>query len=133
MLRRPPRSTRTDTLFPYSTVFRASQRGRVGDPGDGLAAPNLAADVALVAVPAAAMHEDAAARRGDGQVGLGLAESGDVGGELGDLRAHYAQFLGALLGVRASEPPRQRLLAIGPFAGHHPPPYGRHHGWGRGG
>src|SRR3546814_1943944 len=24
MIRRPPRSTRTDTLFPYSTLFRAS-------------------------------------------------------------------------------------------------------------
>src|SRR3546814_14508026 len=27
MIRRPPRSTRTDTLFPYTTLFR-SQRGR---------------------------------------------------------------------------------------------------------
>src|SRR3546814_10197084 len=29
MLRRPPRSTRTDTLFPYTTLFR-STCGRVG-------------------------------------------------------------------------------------------------------
>src|SRR3546814_19460451 len=28
MIRRPPRSTRTDTLFPYTTLFRS---GRVGD------------------------------------------------------------------------------------------------------
>src|SRR3546814_8874752 len=31
MIRRPPRSTRTDTLFPYTTLFRSSQhhaRGR---------------------------------------------------------------------------------------------------------
>src|SRR3546814_17008949 len=26
MLRRPPRSTRTDTLFPYTTLFRSSIR-----------------------------------------------------------------------------------------------------------
>src|SRR3546814_9845534 len=26
MLRRPPRSTRTDTLFPYTTLFRSSVR-----------------------------------------------------------------------------------------------------------
>src|SRR3546814_11608804 len=26
MIRRPPRSTRTDTLFPYTTLFRAGQR-----------------------------------------------------------------------------------------------------------
>src|SRR3546814_1680394 len=31
MIRRPPRSTRTDTLFPYTTLFRSSgQRGLVG-------------------------------------------------------------------------------------------------------
>src|SRR3546814_11117704 len=27
MIRRPPRSTRTDTLFPYTTLFRSDQRG----------------------------------------------------------------------------------------------------------
>src|SRR3546814_6812900 len=34
MIRRPPRSTRTDTLFPYTTLFRslalAAQGGEVG-------------------------------------------------------------------------------------------------------
>src|SRR3546814_1153438 len=40
-LRRPPRSTRTDTLFPYTTLFRSvaerrdrSVLGRRGDPAD---------------------------------------------------------------------------------------------------
>src|SRR3546814_20813422 len=28
MIRRPPRSTRTDTLFPYTTLFRSRDRGR---------------------------------------------------------------------------------------------------------
>src|SRR3546814_4354667 len=28
MIRRPPRSTRTDTLFPYTTLFRSPVRGR---------------------------------------------------------------------------------------------------------
>src|SRR3546814_5450676 len=27
MIRRPPRSTRTDTLFPYTTLFRSHVRG----------------------------------------------------------------------------------------------------------
>src|SRR3546814_4895505 len=33
MIRRPPRSTRTDTLFPYTTLFRSSggRRGRAGN------------------------------------------------------------------------------------------------------
>src|SRR3546814_6289114 len=36
MIRRPPRSTRTDTLFPYTTLFRSKQiRGSLA--GDGLA------------------------------------------------------------------------------------------------
>src|SRR3546814_17091317 len=30
MIRRPPRSTRTDTLFPYTTLFRAVAEGRAG-------------------------------------------------------------------------------------------------------
>src|SRR3546814_19631192 len=31
MIRRPPRSTRTDTLFPYTTLFRSEDEGQ----GDG--------------------------------------------------------------------------------------------------
>src|SRR3546814_2565445 len=31
MIRRPPKSTRTDTLFPYPTLFRSPGRGRRGD------------------------------------------------------------------------------------------------------
>src|SRR3546814_7897189 len=29
MIRRPPRSTRTDTLFPYTTLFRSFQASRI--------------------------------------------------------------------------------------------------------
>src|SRR3546814_1420719 len=29
MIRRPPRSTRTDTLFPYTTLFRSGGRRRI--------------------------------------------------------------------------------------------------------
>src|SRR3546814_7391592 len=35
MIRRPPRSTRTDTLFPYTTLFRARSEVEVG-PVNGL-------------------------------------------------------------------------------------------------
>src|SRR3546814_19636730 len=35
MIRRPPRSTRTDTLFPYTTLFRSSAAGGVIDKPDG--------------------------------------------------------------------------------------------------
>src|SRR3546814_18081540 len=38
MIRRPPRSTRTDTLFPYTTLFRSEQperemAGGIAEPG----------------------------------------------------------------------------------------------------
>src|SRR3546814_2064203 len=32
MIRRPPRSTRTDTLFPYTTLFRSGQDIRAAQP-----------------------------------------------------------------------------------------------------
>src|SRR3546814_5162977 len=32
MIRRPPRSTRTDTLFPYTTLFRSDPRRRLHPP-----------------------------------------------------------------------------------------------------
>src|SRR3546814_7054541 len=35
IIRRPPRSTRTDTLFPYTTLFRSGIRGRPAGPASG--------------------------------------------------------------------------------------------------
>src|SRR3546814_6536684 len=35
MIRRPPRSTRTDTLFPYTTLFRSVAGGRRARPRPG--------------------------------------------------------------------------------------------------
>src|SRR3546814_6913553 len=38
MILRPPRSTRTDTLFPYTTLFRSpDQNRRIGDAEKGVA------------------------------------------------------------------------------------------------
>src|SRR3546814_2802318 len=52
MIRRPPRSTRTDTLFPYTTLFRSGHQGhqrhhatgrQIDRPGLLLSATNGAA------------------------------------------------------------------------------------------
>src|SRR3546814_14415531 len=43
MIRRPPRSTRTDTLFPYTTLFRSGSRRYVPSPGERLAEDKLRA------------------------------------------------------------------------------------------
>src|SRR3546814_4304470 len=62
MIRRPPRSTRTDTLFPYTTLFRstppASGRGEIEDMAlkFELVTParlERTADVHMVTVPGA--------------------------------------------------------------------------------
>src|SRR3546814_5282285 len=34
MIRRPPRSTRTDTLFPYTTLFRSPVQHDIGKDGE---------------------------------------------------------------------------------------------------
>src|SRR3546814_15358275 len=39
MIRRPPRSTRTDTLFPYTTLFRSFGNHYAADPADYRASP----------------------------------------------------------------------------------------------
>src|SRR3546814_20167090 len=64
MIRRPPRSTRTYTLFPYTTLFRsqvvAGAVERIDDPG-------MAAGPAVALLRAAFLGED-------GVVGVGPAQ-----------------------------------------------------------
>src|SRR3546814_19638962 len=43
MIRRPPRSTRTDTLFPYTTLFRSPWPSRREDGGVNLASNDTTA------------------------------------------------------------------------------------------
>src|SRR3546814_1086675 len=45
MIRRPPRSTRTDTLFPYTTLFRSGIAGVVADLQNELFAEHAAGGV----------------------------------------------------------------------------------------
>src|SRR3546814_19733409 len=49
MIRRPPRSTRTDTLFPYTTLFRSFVR-------QGIAATSLRAIASEAGVTPALLH-----------------------------------------------------------------------------
>src|SRR3546814_18061408 len=41
MIRRPPRSTRTDTLFPYTTLFRSAHAPALRPPGRPVPADRL--------------------------------------------------------------------------------------------
>src|SRR3546814_18382838 len=44
MIRRPPRSTRTDTLFPYTTLFRSARRRCLTSLEEHVAVQIIAAD-----------------------------------------------------------------------------------------
>src|SRR3546814_7803398 len=89
MIRRPPRSTRTDTLFPYTTLFRSKKKGD-GDPSPS--SRSAAADGRPGGHPPALFsgarrrllqgidrHVSAAAALGlEGNGALGLGEEGVV-------------------------------------------------------
>src|SRR3546814_11367771 len=68
MLRRPPRSTRTDTLFPYTTLFRSGMEHNLGltcDPIGGLVQIPCIERNAMGAVKA--INASRMALRGDGK------------------------------------------------------------------
>src|SRR3546814_15375684 len=92
MIRRPPRSTRTDTLFPYTTLFRSGnvrelrntmQRAALLAAGDEVLAANLglqptpgaAGGVATSDEPDRAAIEDAL-ERNNGALAQAAAELG---------------------------------------------------------
>src|SRR3546814_6486505 len=67
MIRRPPRSTRTDTLFPYTTLFRSGVGVAGLDVGAGV-------EVELQEFLAAAAQQRQQAVRGDLRQRLGVVE-----------------------------------------------------------
>src|SRR3546814_9508953 len=58
MIRRPPRSTRTDTLFPYTTLFRSNHAERAHEARKR---------------PEPALHDALRAALGDGRIARGQA------------------------------------------------------------
>src|SRR3546814_11037086 len=58
MRRRPPGSTRTDTLFPYTTLFRSQQAFAPGLQGDGEQHSRAGASVDDLDLAAAAVAAD---------------------------------------------------------------------------
>src|SRR3546814_18050852 len=86
MIRRPPRSTRTDTLFPYTTLFRShgTRQGvardvmNVGEVGAGRPARGraVAAHVACAVPAAGAYRAGSVDRRHARAVGGGAGHGG---------------------------------------------------------
>src|SRR3546814_3051172 len=62
MIRRPPRSTRTDTLFPYTTLFRSDREPAPGALGGREAAGGVLAHAGVRQEPVDALvHPEGAA------------------------------------------------------------------------
>src|SRR3546814_11753642 len=56
MIRRPPRSTRTDTLFPYTTLFRSEESLELGPVARGQAVDRAQRRRAVFAGEAGLLH-----------------------------------------------------------------------------
>src|SRR3546814_6994744 len=118
MIRRPPRSTRTDTLFPYTTLFRS-----------GLHLPSaqlreLAERPVPAGVPLAASCHDETELRHAEAIGCDFAILGPVNPTPHHPHAPRPPF--PPLSVRAPQPPLPLppLPATPPYPTTHPPPHG---------
>src|SRR3546814_5046807 len=88
MIRRPPRSTRTDTLFPYTTLFRSVTTRRLP-----LSFPALVLLTNLPASPEYPQKNPQKITKGVGPGGLSLVRSEEHTSELQSLmRISYAVF-----------------------------------------
>src|SRR3546814_7071544 len=85
MVRRPPRSTRTDTLFPYTTLFRSAQ------PPASRRASQAAAVRSIRMLPAMSilvLDFRLAGPRGAGCLSVAVEVAGQQPDPLGDLLFH---------------------------------------------
>src|SRR3546814_5606681 len=84
MIRRPPRSTRTDTLFPYTTLFRAT--GNIAEDCKAVVVVEMSAEALLITqtrdaddhrVGILPVREEAERRRLAANLVLGIVDIGD--------------------------------------------------------
>src|SRR3546814_5284375 len=92
MIRRPPRSTRTDTLFPYTTLFRSAANGRRATLFKQIDQTEAQADAARAQLEAADLDVTSTLLRAS------------KGGRVGDLTVRVGQFV----------QPGQRLMTVVP-------------------
>src|SRR3546814_17058346 len=73
MIRRPPRSTRTDTLFPYTTLFRSALHILIARKEEGRAAHHIGAGEDQVVIGRGAVNGTIA--------GIAIVAAGNFVGE----------------------------------------------------
>src|SRR3546814_18729674 len=85
MIWRPPRSTRTDTLFPYTTLVRSARYHGAGLPGQGQGGPAQDRERTAWIFDFAVLHDrkdgarhEGAALGGDGQSAYDRPQSGHL-------------------------------------------------------
>src|SRR3546814_17640825 len=113
MLRRPPRSTRTDTLFPYTTLFRSTFRLEAAEGFDGEQTVRIASCVAqhMLGDMGKPQVRDVYGLRDFAQRGVVLVMVGDLPGDIDAARGNEAEpALRHWLGKPA--PGRRRIDAI---------------------
>src|SRR3546814_13041048 len=99
MIRRPPRSTRTYTLFPYTTLFRSGNPRKKGRNHDISGQRSGALDAAVFYVQPRRFVdglEQRSFRAGQPHLSAGLGQAGETGGaaagvEMGGERAEEAE------------------------------------------
>src|SRR3546814_5810007 len=96
MLRRPPRSTRTDTLFPYTTLFRSARPA--GPPVRGRGAFRVRPGAALLEPT---LHEPV--RAGSGAIGRQSAVRTGAGSDAGGAAAAGKSRFSGMAGGRSEE------------------------------
>src|SRR3546814_12255578 len=77
MIRRPPRSTRTDTLFPYTTLFRSAHAGGAGGE-HGAERGRIRAEQRRAMEESGESAEPVGASIGEARPELDAAETGNV-------------------------------------------------------
>src|SRR3546814_8557344 len=121
MIRRPPRSTRTDTLFPYTTLFRSDPFGLVGFAGvlevfdRSIVLPDFAGDRQIAFDDLAHFSFDRGeVIFGDGNFAREVVVEADIGGRPErDLRAGKQRLHGLRQQVRAVETDHFPRLGLG--------------------
>src|SRR3546814_1233747 len=126
MIRRPPRSTRTDTLFPYTTLFRSRVGSRLAEAGDrAVDEAGMALLQVVVAEPVAREVPDLVVLDQDVAVAdqlarqllaLGLGDV-DADGALVAVGGEVVGALGGVLALRAGHEGRPPLAGVVALAG----------------